>query len=153
MICPKCGNKIYPQQMCCPYCKTSVEVIKRASNEQAKIALKNKEKEKVVLASFLPYDVSKKKLLLLSIFLGWAGAHCYYVGRMGRGFAMLLCFIVGLTFVSIPETWALHAYLSGIVAGIIGFACVFTWWMDIVRIIGNRFKVPVILLDRKEIKG
>lgn len=44
----------------------------------------------VTLAS----DKSKKIALLLCIFLGFIGAHQYYVGRIGRG--ILYTFTVGL---------------------------------------------------------
>lgn len=145
MICPKCGNKIPKDGLTCPYCKTSVEKIVKASNKEAKRALRNKEKDRVVLTSYRPEDVKKSKLILLTIFLGWAGAHCYYVGRMGRGFLMLLCLVIGFACVATPETWAIHAYVGGIVAGIFGFINVFIWWTDIVSVCFDRFKIPVVL--------
>ncbi len=145
MVCPNCGNKIPKEATHCAYCKLSVEKIVSASNKEAKRALRNREKDRVVMSTYRPSDVNKTKLLLLSIFLGWAGGHCYYVGRMGRGFTILLCLIIGICFAAIPETWTLHAYLSGVVAGALGFACVFTWWMDILNICLNRFKIPVVL--------
>ncbi len=39
-------------------------------------------------------DKSKSTALLLCIFLGWCGAHYFYVGRYGRGFVYM--FTVGL---------------------------------------------------------
>ena len=145
MVCPNCGNKIPKEATHCAYCKLSVEKITSASNYEAKRAIRNKERDRVVLTAYVPYDVNRTKLLLLCIFLGWSGAHCYYVGRMGRGFTMLACLIIGIFCVAIPQTWVLHAYLSGVVAGAFGFACVFTWWFDILNICLRRFKIPVVL--------
>lgn len=150
MICPKCGNKIYKDDVSCPYCKTTVEEIMRASNVEAKKAFKEKRKEDIVLSSIRPYDVSKKKLLLFAIFLGWTGAHCFYVGRMGRGFTIVVCIVLALCCVAIPQTWALHAYVSGLVAGTFGFIWLFTWWIDIVNICFNKFKIPVVLKKKYE---
>ena len=42
-------------------------------------------------------DKSKKTALLLCIFLGWCGAHYFYVGRIGRGFVYL--FTCGVFFI------------------------------------------------------
>ena len=37
-------------------------------------------------------DKSRKTALLLCIFLGWIGAHYFYVGRIGRGIVALCTF-------------------------------------------------------------
>lgn len=147
MKCPICGNKIYSDDDACPYCKLRKSVIVNAKNADAKTALKNRQKDNVYLSTYRPSDVSKTKLLLLSIFLGWVGAHCYYVGRMARGFAILATMIIGIALAGIPETWALHQYVSGIVAGMFGFAWVMMWWLDILAIVGNRFKIPIVIDD------
>lgn len=39
-------------------------------------------------------DKSKTTALILCIFLGWLGAHYYYVGRIGKG--LLYTFTLGL---------------------------------------------------------
>ena len=145
MICPRCGNKIPKESSSCLYCKLSVDKIVNASNTEAKRAMRNKQKERVVLSSYRPNDIKKSKLVLMTVLLGWTGAHCYYVGRMGRGFTILLCLVLGLAFVAIPESWALHAYVSGIVAGALGFVWLFTWWTDIVNVCVDKFRIPVVL--------
>lgn len=150
MKCPICGNKIYQGDKACPYCKLRTDVIVNAKNAPAKEALKKRQKDNIYYSSYRPDDVSKMKLLLLSIFGGFAGAHCYYVGRMGRGFTILIMFVVGLTLAAIPETWALHKYLSGMVAGAFGFVGVMMWWTDILAIVCNRFKIPIIIEDFKK---
>ena len=145
MKCPRCGNKIDEENKSCPYCNLKTSVIINAKNSDAKLALKNGDKDKVFLSSYKPQDVSKTKLLLLSIFLGFAGAHCYYVGRVARGLTILAVFVIGITFAGIPETWELHKYVSGIVAGAFGFVGVMMWWSDIVAIIFNRYKIPIVI--------
>ncbi len=37
-------------------------------------------------------DKKKRTALLLCIFLGWMGAHYFYVGRIGRGIVSLFTF-------------------------------------------------------------
>jgi len=146
MICPKCGNKISKEQIECPYCQTKVKNIEQASNKKAKEIMKLRDDtSKIVMSRTLPADVSKIKLLLLCIFLGWTGAHCYYVGRHKRGFTIALLLLCSMLFVAIPSTWAIHALFGGVLAGFPGMIAFFCWWLDICRIIGNRFQVPVVL--------
>lgn len=145
MKCPRCGNKIEKGASACPYCKLQTQIIVNARNADAKIALKNGQRDKVFLSTYRPSDVKRSKLLLLSIFLGFAGAHCYYVGRIGRGFTILIMLLLGITCAAIPETWALHQYVSGMVAGVLGFVWIMMWWLDILAIIRNRFKIPIVI--------
>lgn len=146
IICPKCGNKIYPDEQECQFCKLKVKNILEASNQKAKDIIKNKQDpQDIVMTDILPKDVKKSKLLLLSIFLGLFGAHCFYVGRMKRGFLIPVLFLFCVTLVSLPETWVLHAYFGQTFAGLLGCISWFCWWMDITKIIFNKFKVPVIL--------
>lgn len=146
MICPKDGNKIDELTKKCPYCGLKQESIISASNLEAKKIIKSRlDTSNVVMSKVVPKDVSKTKLLLLCIFLGFVGAHCFYVGRMKRGFIIPLLFIFSITFIFLPETWVLHAYLSNSVAGVIGCAGCFCWWWDIIRIVFNRFPIPVVL--------
>lgn len=146
MICPKCGNKIKKEQLECRYCGTRVQNIVSASNVEAKKIIKGRgDLSKIVYSTTLPSDIKKSKLLLYAIFLGWLGMHCFYVGRQKRGFVIPLLFLFCTAFVAIPETWFLHAYLSGTFAGLLGVIAIFCWWLDICRIIGNKFQVPVVL--------
>ncbi len=147
MICPNCGNKIPEDSAYCLYCKLRVESILKASNEQAKIAYRNKQKDKVVYSTYKPYDVNKTKLLLLSIFLGWVGAHCFYVGRYVKASILLVCAVLTICIGCLPKTWFLYTYFGGTFIGVLGFICVFNWWMDIILIVFNKFKIPVVLKE------
>lgn len=51
---------------------------------------------RVVLANAVPSDKSKTTTLLLCIFFGWFGVHCFYARRPGRG--ILFLFTYGLFF-------------------------------------------------------
>lgn len=46
------------------------------------------------MANYVTNTSDKKKgtALILCIFLGWMGAHYFYVGRIGRGIVSLLTF-------------------------------------------------------------
>lgn len=146
IICPKCGNKIYPEEQKCQFCGVKKVNILEASNKKAKEAIKYKQNtQDIVMTNVLPKDVKRLKLLLFSIFLGFAGVHCFYVGRLKRGFLIPLLFLFCITFMFLPETWILYAYLGQSVAGMLGCIACICWWLDIVRIVVNKFEVPVIL--------
>jgi len=57
-------------------------------------------------------DKSKKTAFLLCLFLGWAGAHYFYVGRYGKG--ILYLFTLGL--------------------------CLIGWVVDLFKIINGTFR-------------
>jgi TM2 domain-containing membrane protein YozV len=53
-----------------------------------------------------PASSPKSRLVtvLLAAFVGWLGIHCFYVGRTGRGVAML---ILGIIILPVSSVWAL----------------------------------------------
>ena len=148
MLCPKCYAKIKKDKKRCDNCGFNLNELNGASNKQAKKAMKSIYRDDVLFTSQLPEDVSKKKLLLFSIFLGLFGAHHFYVGRIWRGMVNVLC--VAITFVlgflllefniivnSHPIYIAFQCFLF-----LQGLNVVF-WVKDIVDIICGRYKVPV----------
>ena len=149
MNCPKCGNKIPRGFDTCLYCDTKVAQFTNGSNRAAKQAIKEGRKDEVVMTTTIPSDVSKTRLLIYSIALGFAGAHCFYVGRKARGWIIPILFITCFLFIIIPESWFLHAYLSGITAGMIGAVGVFMWWWDILRIMFGKYNIPILLTSRR----
>ncbi|MGX9962241.1 TM2 domain-containing protein [Roseomonas sp. F4] len=69
--------------------------------------------------AMMQYDAAKKSTLLaylLWFFLGYFGAHRFYLGRTGSGVAMLLIFLV-----SFP--------LAYVLIGMLGFLAIFLWWL------------------------
>lgn len=149
--CQRCGKKCVIDADRCDNCGLIFERLKRASNEAGKKAIKNKEYNKVVYTSDLPKDVSKIRLLLLSIFLGFLGIHYAKVGRYKMfvftlvSFFLLFVYTV-LTFLpSIPDEIFTDKYIGLILLLMTfpaGFAAII-WLVSIFQIIFNKFKVPV----------
>lgn len=133
----------------CPTCQLNYDKFNNATNSEAKVAIHMDERERVLYRRGCPSDVSKVKLLLLTIFLGFTGAHHYYVGRTGKGIFYSIFFVIGvvnaiLTTVlqSTPhgELWEIFTLLV-LVWGVV----IMMWLIDIADVILNRYKIPVSL--------
>jgi len=67
----------------------------------------------------LLYDAHKKSLLvayLLWWFLGWAGAHRFYLGRTGSAIVMLMVFVISSVLLLIMIGW-------------FGYLALGLWWL------------------------
>ena len=133
----------------CPTCQLNYDKFNNATNSEAKVAIHMDERESVLYRRGCPSDVSKVKLLLLTIFLGFTGAHHYYVGRTGKGIFYSIFFVIGvvnaiLTTVlqSTPhgELWEIFTLLV-LIWGVV----IMMWLIDIADVILNRYKIPVSL--------
>ena len=145
--CPRCAMKVPVETLICPDCRLNYKKFNEATNKEAKQALKEGEKDNVLMRKGCPPDVNKIKLLLMVILLGFAGGHHYYVGRYKMGLVYSCFFLIGLT----------NAFLNMMVEGItssmiyqvftlfvLGWGVVlFMWIFDVVNIIFNKFKIPV----------
>lgn len=144
--CPRCNNKMPIELVVCPSCQLNFQKFESATNKEAKEAIKQGEKERVLMRKGIPRDISKWKLLLWAIFLGFTGAHHYYVGRYKMGVFYTVFFCVGIinavltTFIQ-DLTGDLYQifYLLVLVWG----AVLALWIIDIAKICLNKFKVPV----------
>lgn len=116
------------------------EIYKLADRAFARRKIK---KEVNKAAKYKPDFVSKGKLLALSIFLGWCGAHNFYAKNKKKGwFQVVTLFLwLGVTFLSMRV--AFFAKISLSVGGCAGFLDVFTWFSDIIAIMFNSFKYRV----------
>ena len=114
MRCPNCYGKIDKISNVCTKCGFKTKELNNASNKQAKEMKRQGDGDLCIETYVLPADVSKKKLLLFSIFLGLFGAHYFYVGKMLRGFINLV-FSVFYTVTSILRA-------IGIMGGILEYA-------------------------------
>ena len=148
MLCPKCYNKVDKQQKRCGKCGFNLELIEGASNRQAKKALKSEYKDSVIYVGGIPEDVSKKKLILLSIFLGMFGAHDFYVGKFWQGLYKLITMILTivssslvLMFGIVTQTNALYLTYQFVLV-FQGFNVIF-WFTDMLLIFFERYKIPV----------
>ncbi len=155
LICPVCGAKMVEGKIC-RYCGTTQNQVLTSSNKKAKTELKLKHKNEVCYSTYIPSDVSKKKLILLTIFTGLLGIHSLYVGRMFKGLYSLISFslaFVSQLFVVIAEnnSWSALQVLNNInsiFAFFAMFALIF-WFVDIIAVLTGKFKVPVVLGEDK----
>ena len=147
MLCPKCYTKINKDKNRCDYCGFNINDLKDASNKKAKKALHSPFKDDVLFTSQLPNDVSKKKLMLFSIFLGLFGVHNFYVGKIWQGLynvvvtslvAVLGAIIIALKIITNTPLYIAFQFL-------LVFQGINVIWVivDIFNIIFNRYKVPV----------
>mgnify|MGYP001864247514 FL=1 len=147
--CPRCNTKMPKEIMVCPSCRLNFVKFENATNAEAKIALKMGEKDRVVYRKGCPKDVSRTKLTLLTVFLGFMGANNYYVGKTHRGVFFTIFFIIGVINAIITnvlnlnpsgELWEVFTFLV-LIWGIV----LFMWIIDIAKVALNKFKIPVSL--------
>lgn len=147
MNCPKCYSNISKNKNRCDHCGFNLNELNDTSNKKAKKALRTVYKDDVLYTSKLPADVSKVKLLLFAIFLGFFGVHNFYVGKIWQGLYNVLTTVITATlgviliaFNIITNTPLYYAFQFALVfQGINVIALVF----DIGNIALNKFKVPV----------
>lgn len=144
--CPRCGTKVLSVTDECPDCGLVFSRLDIATNKEAKAKKRRHDRDYIINTKKLPSDVSFVKLLLLAIFTGAFGGHCFYVGRYLRGsillsdmVAVILC-VVFNEYLAGVDGGALIASISTVL-GLIEFL----WFWDIFAIITKRFKVPVAI--------
>lgn len=155
VTCPRCGLKSLEGVDCCPDCGLVFSRLALATNKDAKNKIKRRDRDFIIKTSKLPSDVSFLKLLLLCIFLGPAGAHCYYVGRYWRGGLLSLTFACIVMFVvfNAPLVQINNGVLLGALSTICGIIELL-WIWDLITIIFKKFKVPVAIdIDKGVSKG
>ena len=149
--CPRCQNKIMASLKTCPHCSMDFEKFYTATNKEAKQAIREGEKHRVLMRMGVPSDVKMYKLLLMSIFLGFLGGHHYYVGRWKMGLAYSMFFIIGCVN-GVLTTLFKGSMVGGVFAIlellVLGWGLILILWiLDVIKIIFNRYKIPV---GRKE---
>ena len=156
MRCPICGSKMI-QNKICKYCNITDEQILNASNKQVKQYRKLDMSDLICFSTVVPTDVSRIKLLLLTIFFGFLGINHFYVNRNVRAFFSLLSFVLAIIFFSLQlsiktlKTVIIFRLLYEIVFVAMAIN-VILWICDIVNVIFYRFKIPVVLADKGENK-
>lgn len=137
------------QARVCPGCGLNYDKFEMATNRAGKAALKERRKDDIVMRKGCPTDVNKTKLLLLAVFLGFTGAHNYYVGRYGRGMFFTIFFLFGVA--NAVLTTLYKSALSGAffevltILSLIWGVVLLTWLFDIINIVLNKYKIPVSL--------
>lgn len=156
MRCPICGSKMI-QNKICKYCNITDEQILNASNKQVKQYRKLDMSDLICFSTVVPTDVSRIKLLLLTIFFGFLGINHFYVNRNIRAFFSLLSFVLAIIFFSLQlsiktlKTVIIFRLLYEIVFVAMAIN-VILWICDIINVIFYRFKIPVVLADKGENK-
>ncbi len=147
--CPRCEFKVPSEMAVCPRCQLNYQKFEKATNNEAKLAFQLGESERVLYRKGCPSDVSKVKLLLITIFLGFLGGHYYYVGRTKMGIFFSIFAFVGIVnglltfFLKSTPTGDLYQifYVLVLVWGVV----IMLWIVDIAKVCFNRFKIPVSL--------
>ena len=146
MLCPKCYGKINKGQTRCQYCGFDTKIINGASNKQAKKIKHTIYKDDILYTTQIPADVSKKKLMMFSIFLGLLGVHNFYVGKFWQG--LYMCLTTSITFVlSMIVSTIINSNNIFYIAFqfVLGFqgVTVIMWVVQMIKIFLERFKIPV----------
>ncbi len=144
--CPRCHLTMPETVDTCPDCGLSFDRLEIATNKDAKRKILRGDRDYIIRMRKLPHDVKYYKLLLMTIFLGLFGGHCYYVGRYLRGAIFsafmtlsLACVIFNGFFVSIWN--GLLIEILGVVIGLF----VLVWMFDLWLVIFKKFKIPVAI--------
>lgn len=145
--CPRCNTKMPIELAVCPNCQLNFQKFEGATNKEAKQALREGEKDRVLMRTGRPSDIKLWKLLLITIFLGFTGAHYYYVGRNRMGVFFTVFFFVGVinsvvnSLLEVQPTGDLWQVFTLLV--LVWGAVLVLWIIDIAKVILNKFKIPV----------
>lgn len=143
--CPRCNTKMNKNIVICPTCQLNFDRFYEATNAKAKENMHSK--DKIIMRTGYPLDIKKWQMILLTILLGFTGAHYYFVGRYKMGIFFTTFFSVGVINTiltsafnmtptgSLWEVFNLMVLIWGLV--------ILLWIFDIIKIIFNRFKIPV----------
>ncbi len=145
-VCPRCGIKMPEIMTECPECELDFSRFEMATNKDAKRKIKRHDKNYIIKTNKLPSDVKYIRLFLITIFLGWAGGHCFYVGRYLRGamFALNMLFALICVIFNQQILQLANGAWMEIFGIIIGFVLL-VWIYDIWAVGLKRFKVPVAI--------
>lgn len=146
MKCPVCGARLYQKQIC-PYCKITDKQILGASNRKVKECRKTGNTDLIHYSTEIPSDISKIKLYLFTILLGWLGINHYYVLKPIRGTYSVVSF-VGAFSILIIQLVNGYSYLNNLLYHIFFYMMainVILWIFDIFNVFFKGFKIPVVL--------
>ena len=105
---------------------------------------KSKIKKEVTKASKIPPKyIKKSKLLLLSIFLGWAGAQNFYAKNKRKGWTSIVTLIIWFGVISLSKVSKFFSSIQISVGGFAGFINLFIWISDIINVITNQFRYKI----------
>lgn len=94
-------------------------------------------------AKVKPKFVKKSKLLLLSIFLGWIGAHSFYAKNIRKGWVSVISFLICLFVNIFASSNKFFASIQISIGGCAGFIFMLLWVSDIINICLNQYKYRI----------
>lgn len=140
--CPRCQQKCLLSQKTCDACGLVFANLEKATNKEARKQFFNKQKSFVMVREF-PADLKRWKIILLCLFLGTFGAHCFAVGRYYRGMYMLVIGLVSLVLSAVSYSYFYEIFMSYFFI-FPAFLSIF-WMIDLFNLCFGLFKVPVAL--------
>ena len=146
--CPRCGTKHMEQELQCDQCGLIFERLNYATNKDAKKAIKEGKANQVVYIKNTPSDVKRYKLVLFAIFLGFFGAHCFYVGRYKKACVMLVMGLISVVAGILAITKMTPIEIQTLLL-LITASQTFMWLFDVVDVCIFKFKIPVYLINKK----
>ena len=145
--CPRCKERCFQHEKSCHECGLIFERLNYTSNKSAKkLILKGNYKDTIKTSDW-PADAKKTTATLLCLFLGYTGAHNFYLGRFIKAGISLFGFVLAVVMVILTDyiygttTWNI-LWLISIIPG----TCVLLFWFsDLISIIFERYKIPVAI--------
>ena len=147
--CPRCGEKNYVANKAFENCKLIFARLEYASSKKAKEAIIKREKEKILMTTEFPKDLSRIKAVLLCLFGGWIGLHNIYVKRYIKGFFSLFFSILTGVLVLLLDG-AILANAFNTILFVPGATVFIFWFYDFLMLLLKKYKVPIALDMPKE---
>lgn len=154
-VCPRCGLKSIKLQDECPDCGLVFSRLELATNKEARRKILRRDTDFIIKTSTLPSDVSYIKLLLLTIFTGVFGGHCFRVGRYWRAGILLFNFVL-IVMYTIFNAQLVAVDGGGLIASLMTISglVMMIWAYDIIMVVTKKFKVPIAIdLDGEITEG
>lgn len=156
MRCPICGAKMVQNQLC-QYCNITDDQVLNASNKKVKEYRKEDMLDLVHFTTVVPKDVSKWKLILYTILLGYIGINHYYVNRIHRAnFSLVISILsIVMTILSLVASTMMSMLFFKLIFELVFYSMainIILWVFDIINVLIKKFKVPVVLAEKENIK-
>ena len=145
--CPRCHEKYLISQKKCQFCGLIFDRLNYVSNKSARKEVIKCHRRNYIMTDEWPADTSKKTALLLCAFLGFTGAHNFYLGRFYKGLTVLFGLICSIVLLLIPYkslAYEIIWYVSLLPAA----SVLILWVLDFIRIFLERYKIPVSIDEK-----